>query len=445
MIFLETGKERRVQVIQVNNVLTTRQLSGRIRMEETKSVPVAQAQVWEAFRKVKVKKGSAGIDGQSITDFEVKLEDNLYKIWNRLSSGSYFPPHVKEVEIPKKDGKMRKLGIPTIGDRVAQTVVKDYLEPDVDKVFHNSSYGYRPNRSAHGALEEVRRNCWQYDWVIDLDIKGFFDNIDHELMLKALTRHADQKWVLMYVRRWLETPIEKANGEVIRKEGKGTPQGGVISPLLANLFLHYAFDKWFTHEYPRLKFVRYADDIVVFARTKEETENVLQAIQNRMQECKLEIHPEKTIIVYCKDYRRRGNNDKISFDFLGYTFQPRPTRSKRDGKFFLGFDCGISLKARKKIVAEIRSTKFHRWSTAAVEEIAKMLNPQLRGWINYYGKFRMKEMHGIFRRLNMRLVKWILNRYKSLKNRVKDGFAALKRLQNQQPNLFAHWAIGYKE
>lgn len=414
-------------------------------MEGTKSVPVTQAMVWEAFRKVKANNGKAGIDGQSLSDFEKKLEDNLYKLWNRLSSGSYFPPHVKEVEIPKKDGKMRKLGIPTIGDRIAQTVVKDYLGPEIDKVFHNSSYGYRPRRSAHGALEEARRNCWQYDWVIDLDIKGFFDNIDHELMLRALAKHTDQKWVLMYVRRWLETRIEKTNGEVIRKEGKGTPQGGVISPLLSNLFLHYAFDMWFSREYQQLKFVRYADDIIVFARTKEEAEKVLQAIDNRMQECKLEIHPEKTKIVYCKDYRRDGDHDVISFDFLGYTFQPRPTRSKREENFFLGFDCSISRKARKKIVAEIRSTKLHRWSNAEVKDIAEMLNPRLRGWINYYGKFRPREMYGIFRRLNLRLVKWLLNRYKSLRNRVRDGYAALKRLQKQQPKLFAHWAAGYTE
>jgi len=414
-------------------------------MEETKSVPVTQPMVREAFRKVKANRGSAGIDRQSISDFEEKLEGNLYKLWNRLSSGSYFPPHVKEVEVPKKDGKMRKLGIPTIRDRIAQTVVKDYLEPDIDKLFHNNSHGYRPRRSAHGALAQARHYCRQYDWVIDLDIKGFFDNIDHELMLTALERHTAQKWVMMYVRRWLETSIEKANGEIVRKEGKGTPQGGVISPLLANLFLHYAFDMWFTRDYPQLQFVRYADDMVVFVRTQEEATVVLQAIQQRMQECKLEIHPDKTKIVYCKDYRRKENHDNISFDFLSYTFQPRQTKSKRDGKFFLGFDCGISRKARKEIGAAIRSTRFHRWSNAVVEDIAEMLNPQLRGWINYYGKFRLKEMHGIFRRLNMRLVKWILNRYKSLKHSVKAGYAALKRLQSKQPRLFAHWAVGYKE
>jgi len=412
-------------------------------MEVTKSVPVTQAMVWEAFRKVKSRQGSAGIDGQSITDFEKKKEANLYKIWNRLSSGSYFPPPLKEVEIPKKDGKMRKLGIPTVGDRVAQTVVKDYLEPEIDKEFSNNSYGYRPNRSAHDALGVARENCRLYNWVIDLDIKGFFDNIDHELMIKALKRHTDQKWIIMYVQRWLETPVEKANGEIVHKQGKGTPQGGVISPLLANLFLHYAFDVWFTRKHPRLMFVRYADDIVVFARVKAEAEKVLKVIQMRMQECKLEIHPDKTKIVYCRDHRRQGSWENISFDFLGYTFQPGTSKSRTDNKLYLGFDCGISRKARKKIEAEIRSTRFHRMSRAEARDIADLLNPRIRGWICYYGKYRLHAMKGIFYRLNLRLVKWLLNRYKSLKKSQKAGFYELTKLQKEQPRLFAHWAVGF--
>lgn len=414
-------------------------------MEETKSVPVTKQMVWVAYKKVKANRGSAGIDHQSINDFEEKLKGNLYKLWNRLASGSYFPPAVKEVEIKKDVGKTRKLGIPTVSDRVAQTVVKDYLEPDIDRKFHDSTYGYRPKRSAHDALEEVRQICRQYNWVIDLDIKGFFDNIDHELMMKALSRHTDQKWVKMYVQRWLEAPIEKANGETIIKEGKGTPQGGVISPLLANLFLHYAFDIWFAKYYPDLRFVRYADDTVVFARTKEEAESVLIAIKKRLQQCKLELNADKTKIVYCKDYRRKDRHDKIKFDFLGYTFQPRTTKSKRDGKLFLGFDCGISIESRKKIIEQIRKTRFHMKSNAEIEQIAKLLNPRLRGWINYYGKFRLWEMRGIFRRLNERLVKWILNRYKSLKRSIWAGYSELKRIQQEQPKLFAHWATGYKE
>ena len=411
-------------------------------MEETKSISISKKMVWEAYKKVKSNKGSAGIDGESLEEYKDNLSANLYKLWNRLSSGSYFPPNVKEVEIKKDDGKKRKLGIPTVSDRIGQTVIKDYLEPELDKVFCDSSYGYRPNRSAHGALEEVRKNCWQYDWAIDLDIKGFFDNIDHELMMKALSGHTAQRWVKMYVRRWLETSIEKANGEIIKKEGKGTPQGGVISPLLANLFLHYAFDKWFTRQYKHLKFVRYADDIVAFARTREEAEKVLSAIRERLQECKLEVHPDKTRIVYCKDSNRKNEHENVKFDFLGYSFQPRTTKSK-EGKLFLGFNCGVSRKSRKKIISAIRSTRFHTRSNAKIEEIAKMLNPKIRGWINYYGKFRRSDMRGIFSRLNERIVKWILNRYKSLKWSIIAGYAMLKRIKQQQPKLFVHWEKGY--
>lgn len=412
-------------------------------MEETKSVPITKKMVWEAYKKVRAKQGSAGIDKESIKDFEMKLEDNLYKVWNRLASGSYFPSNVKEVEIKKDNGKMRKLGIPTVSDRIAQTVIKDYLEPDIDKIFHNSSYGYRPKRSAHGALQEVRQNCWQYDWVIDLDIKGFFDNIDHELMMKALSKHTEQKWVKMYVQRWLEAPIEKENGEIIIREGKGTPQGGVISPLLANLFLHYALDIWFARKYPELRFVRYADDTVVFARTKEEAEIVLTAIKTRLEECKLELNAEKTRIVYCKDSNRKDKHKSIKFDFLGYSFQPRSCKSRINGNLFVGFNCGISIKSRKKIIEQVRQTKFHRWSDARIGQIAKLLNPKLKGWINYYGKYRLSEMRVIFHRINARLVKWLLNRYKSLKGSIGEGYARLKSIQQEQPELFAHWAIGY--
>jgi group II intron reverse transcriptase/maturase len=338
---------------------------------------------------------------------------------------------------------MRKLGIPTVSDRIAQTVIKDYLEPDIDKIFHNSSYGYRPKRSAHGALQEVRQNCWQYNWVIDLDIKGFFDNIDHELMMKALSKHTDKKWLKMYVQRWLEAPMEKENGEIIIRKGKGTPQGGVISPLIANLFLHYAVDIWFARKYPELRFVRYADDTVVFARTKEEAEIVLTAIKTRLEECKLELNAEKTRIVYCKDSRRKDKYESIKFDFLGYSFQPRTCKTKFNGKLFLGFSCGISIKSRKKIIEEIQKTQFHKWSNARIGQIAKLLNPKLRGWINYYGKYRLSEMKGIFHRLNARLVKWLLDRYKSLKGSIWAGYERLKRIQEEQPELFAHWAIGY--
>jgi len=319
-------------------------------MSETKQIPVTKHMVWNAYKKVRANKGSAGIDGESHKDFEERLVDNLYKVWNRLSSGTYFPPPVKEVEIPKADGKTRKLGIPTVGDRVAQMVIKDYLEPRMEAIFHESSYGYRPNRSAHDALQKARRNCWLYNWVIDIDIKGFFDNIDHAKMLLAIDKHVDEKWVKMYIIRWLTAPVQKQDRELIYKEGKGTPQGGVISPLLANLFLHYAFDQWLTKFFAGVKFERYADDIVVHCKSKEQAEYVLERLKRRMQECELELHPEKTKIVYCKDHKRTGSHEHVKFNFLGFTFKPRPSKSQKDGFMFLGFDLAISVKSGKRIL-----------------------------------------------------------------------------------------------
>jgi group II intron reverse transcriptase/maturase len=329
-------------------------------MEERKSFPVTKRMVWEAYKKVRKNRGSSGIDQVSIDDFEENLSNNLYKIWNRLASGSYFPPRVKEVEIPKKDGKVRRLGIPTVGDRVAQTVVKDYLEEKVDHMFHPDSYGYRPCKSAHDALKQARKNCWKYDWVIDMDIKGFFDNIDHKLVMKALDAVIDEKWVKMYCLRWMEAPVETKEG-VMCKEGRGTPQGGVISPLLANLFLHFVFDQWMVKNFATVRFERYADDIIAYADdiiahcgTKEQAETVLASIQGRMRSCNLELHDTKTRIVYCKDYRRREKFQYVSFDFLGFTFKPRTTLNPTQKKLFLGFDLAISKSSRKKIVDEIR-------------------------------------------------------------------------------------------
>lgn len=413
-------------------------------MNETKSIPITKGMVREAYKRVKANRGSAGIDGVSIKKFEEKLEGSLYKIWNRLSSGSYFPPSVKEVEIEKKDGGKRKLGIPTVGDRIAQMVIKEYLEERFESLFHPNSYGYRPLKSAHDALEQVRQNSRKYDWVIDLDIKGFFDNIDHDLLMLAIEKHVTEKWVKMYIRRWLEMPIEKKNGEKIYKQGKGTPQGGVISPLLANLFLHYVLDLWLTINFSTVSFVRYADDAIIHCVSKEQAETILDAINQRMQECKLELHKDKTKIAYCKDYRRKEKFNVVKFDFLGFSYQPRPTKSKRDGKMFLGFDLAISKSSRKRIVDEIRKTNLHRWSTAQIEEIAEMLNPKIQGWINYYGKFRPYELERVFRRLNYRLIKWLMNRYKRLKSGKRRAFNMLNRICNNNPKLFAHWAVGFK-
>jgi group II intron reverse transcriptase/maturase len=414
--------------------------------EETKSkfVPITKEMVYESYKKVRENGGSAGVDNVSIKDFEEELDGNLYKIWNRLASGSYFPPPVKEVEIPKKDRRMRKLGIPTVSDRIAQMVIKIYLEPEIDKVFHQNSYGYRPGKSAHQALEQVRKNCQEYWWVIDLDIQGFFDNIDHKLLMLAVEKHTQEMWVKMYIQRWLEMPIKKASGELIYREGKGTPQGGVISPLLANLFLHYVFDKWIEQELNPIKFARYADDIIVHCKTKKQAEYFLERITKRIAECKLKLHPEKTKIVFCKGYGRKMDYKNVKFNFLGYSFQPRVTKTK-EGKRYINFDLAISREAKNKIVEELRNTKFHRMSTSTIEDIAKLLNPKLRGWINYYGKYRIYEMAYVFRRLSERLMRWLLNRYKQLKKSVKKAYSWLKNICKNKPTLFAHWSLGFKE
>lgn len=414
-------------------------------MKETKSksIPITKQMVSDAYKKVKANKGGAGIDGISLEQFELKLDGNLYKIWNRLASGSYFPPAVKQVEIPKKDGKKRKLGIPTVGDRVAQMVVKDLIEERLEKEFMPNSYGYRPLKSAHQALEAVRQNVREYAWVIDLDIKGFFDNINHELLMQAVERHVDERWMKMYILRWLKMPIQTQSGKLIEKQGKGTPQGGVISPLLANLFLHYALDKWLTIKYSDISFVRYADDAIIHCRTKTEAEEVLEALSVRLSECKLELHEQKTKIAYCKDYRRKEKFSNVKFDFLGFSFKPQSMKSKLNKGIFLGFGMSISKTSRKKIVEEIRKTNFHRWTTATIEEIAEMLNPKIRGWINYYGKFCKWEMNRTLGRLHRRLAKWLLNKYKSLKWSFKRAFKLMHQIKQSRPLLFAHWKAGY--
>jgi len=410
---------------------------------QAKPLPVSKQMVWEAYQKVKTKGKAYGVDEMSMKDFEAKLKGNLYKIWNRLASGTYFPPAVREVEIPKKDGKMRKLGIPTVGDRIAQTVVKDYMETSIDNLFHENSYGYRPLKSAHQALEKARINVRQYDWVIDMDIKGFFDNISHDLILKALDKVGTEKWVRMYCKRWLEMPVQKTDGAIVSKDGRGTPQGGVISPLLANLFLHYAFDMWITKKHPSICFERYADDVIVHCHTKRVAEYILEQISERMSQCQLELHPLKTKIVYCKDYKRKETHKIVQFDFLGFSFQPRPTKDYRTGRIQNQFDLSISKASQKKIVEEINSFRIHRWSTGAIEEIADTLYSRLQGWINYYGKFRKWEFLNIFRRLSFRLMQWVQNKYKITS--VKQSFIWLRNYQNEHPNLFAHWRYGYKQ
>lgn len=410
---------------------------------ETKSIPISKAMVWQAYKRVRANKGSAGIDTVSIEQFDENLSKNLYKLWNRMASGSYFPPAVKEVEIPKKDGKVRKLGIPTISDRIGQMVVKMYLEPRLEAIFHPNSFGYRPNKSAHQALEQVRKNCWKTDWVIDLDIKGFFDNIDHSKMMLAIEKHVPEKWARLYIARWLACPVMTKSGILVLNRGKGTPQGGVISPLLANLFLHYGLDQWLERTDNTVAFTRYADDVIVNCKSQQHAEQILEAIKSRMQQIGLELHPEKTKIVYCKDYRRKGTYPQVKFDFLGYSYQPRTSKSNKTKGMYLGYDCGISISSRKRIADKLEELKVERMTSNSIVGIATLINPLIRGWINYYGKFRRSLLHKVFKLLNKRLVRWARKRYKRYKTSINRAYKWFERVKEQYPNLFYHWQMGY--
>ena len=394
--------------------------------------------VWEAYQKVLSNKGSAGVDAIGMQEFDANRRKHLYKLWNRMASGSYFPPPVKEVEISKKDGSIRKLGIPTISDRVGQMVVKMFIEPRLEAVFSPNSYGYRPKRSAHQALSKVRENCWKQNWVIDLDIKGFFDNIDHSKLMLAVEKHVPENWVKFYIKRWLEAPVITKSGTLIQKQGKGTPQGGVISPLLANLFLHYTFDKWLEQTDKSVVFTRYADDVILHCNTKVHAEQLLNLVHQRMASVGLGLHPQKTKIVYCRDYKRKGNHPTVKFDFLGYSFQPRTAYSKKNGKLFLGYDCAISISSRKRIADKLEELNVKKLTFKSIVGVAQYLNPMIRGWVRYYGKFKMYELTKVFRLLSKRLVWWARKRYKRYKTSIRKGYV-LATVRSQYPTLFYHW------
>ena len=296
---------------------------------EDKPFLIPKLMVWEAWRQVKENKGAPGVDGQALEEFEADLKGNLYKIWNRMSSGCYFPPPVRAVEVPKPHGGgVRLLGVPTVADRVAQTVVAMHLGERAEPRFHSDSYGYRPGRSGHDALEVCRERCWRNDWVIDLDVQKFFDTVPWDLVVKAVEMVTDARWVLLYVKRWLAAPLQYPDGSLVERD-KGTPQGSAVSPILANLFMHYAFDMWMDRNYPGCPFERYADDAVVHCKSRRQAEGVLAGVAARMEEVGLRLHPDKTRIVYCKDGNRRGEHEHTSFTFLGYAFRPRKARNKR--------------------------------------------------------------------------------------------------------------------
>ena len=391
--------------------------------------------------RVKANKGAAGVDEQSIEEFEADLKNNLFKIWNRLSSGLYFPPPVLAVEIPKAGGKgVRLLGVPTVADRVAQTVVRMYLEPKVEPIFHPDSYGYRPGKSALDAVGVCRQRCWRSDWVIDLDIRAFFDSVPWDLVVKAVAHHlTDQRWILLYVRRWLEAPLQRQDGALVARD-RGTAQGSAVSPLLANLFMHYAFDAWMAREFPEIRFERYVDDVVVHCGSEPGPPGA-DAIAARLAQVGLELHPDKTRLVYCKDADRRDDHEVTSFVFLGYEYRPRLAKNKH-GKHFVSFLPAVSREAMKAMGREIRSWHWARRSDKSLDDLARMFNSVVQGWINYYGRFYRSRLFYFLRRLNRHLVRWACRKYKRLKRRERRAMAWLAEIAQRSPGLFAHWRLG---
>jgi RNA-directed DNA polymerase len=406
---------------------------------QAKSFVISGRVVLDALGSVKANQGAAGVDGVSIKDFERDLKGNLYKVWNRLSSGSYVPPAVLAVQIPKRHGQgVRTLGVPTVADRVAQTVVRSYLEPRVEPHFHRDSYGYRPGRSALDAVGVCRERCWRYGWVIDLDYQSFFDSLDHELVLRAVAAHTSERWILIYVERWLKAPIQQEDGIVVARD-RGTPQGSAISPVLANVFLHYAFDLWMGREFPTVPFERYADDIVAHCWSENEARIVLDAITQRMSALGLELNQGKTRIVYCKDSKRKGSYGHEQFDFLGYTFRPRAARGR--GEMFTNFTPAISDGAAKGIRRTIRRWRIHLMSGSHLTKIAREINTIVHGWVNYYGRFYPSRLAISLRSIDKYLVRWAMRKYKRLHGRYMRAWEFLERVAAREPKLFAHWRV----
>ena len=410
---------------------------GKSGSAAVKSFDIPKALVWQAYWSVKANKGAPGVDGQSIDDFDKDRDNNLYKIWNRMSSGTYFPPPVRAVEIPKPHGGgTRILGVPTVADRIAQTVVAKQLEPRTESIFHDDSYGYRPGRSPHHALEVCRQRCWKKDWLLDLDIQKFFDSIEHSLVVKAVKANTDQKWVLLYVKRWLVAPLQLPDG-TLQQRDRGTPQGSAVSPVLANLVLHYAFDMFLAREFPTVSFERFADDAVVHCVTERQARQVRAALAERLESLGLQLHPEKTKIVYCKDDKRRGAYEHTSFTFLGYTFQPRGAKD-RAGQLFVSFQPAVSKDALAKMSAEVRSWRLHLRTGHDLDGLAEWLNPIVAGWMNYYGRFYRSRLHPLLQRINTYLMRWAGQKYKRLR-----GYRRFTRwwfgIVEREPELFAQW------
>jgi RNA-directed DNA polymerase len=407
---------------------------------KAKSFSIDRWVVWEAWKQVRANQGAAGVDEESVAQFEGNLSGSLFVLWNRMSSGSYMPPPVKMVQIPKQDGRgVRTLGVPTVADRVAQTVVKMYLEPGVEQVFHQDSYGYRPGRSALDAVGVCRKRCWRNDWLIDLDLRSFFDSIDHERMLEAVAAHTDQRWVVLFVERWLRAPLDDGSDTLVARD-RGTPQGSVISPVLANVYLHYAFDVWMAREFPVVPFERYADDAVVHCRSERQARFVLGEIKARLADCHLELNDDKTRVVYCKDSNRQGSHEHERFDFLGYTFRPREARNGQ-GELFTSFLPAVSDEAAKTIRRTIRRWRLHLWNGTHLTVLARKINLIVRGWVNYYGRFYPTALAKSLRCIDKFLVRWAMRKYKRLKGSRKRAWAFLANVFAREPQLFAHWRV----
>lgn len=408
-------------------------------MKKEKPFKITQQEVLEAYKKTKANKGAPGIDEVSLQEYESDLKNNLYKLWNRMASGTYFPQAVRGVEIPKKNGKgIRLLGVPTINDRIAQTVIVGRLEPHLEPLFYPDSYGYRPGKKATDAIGVTRERCWRYEWVIEFDVKGLFDNISHELLMKAIRKHIDTKWVLLYIERSLKAPMKMPDGTE-KERSFGTPQGGVISAILSNLFMHYAFDRWITRTWPENPWARYADDGLIHCHTQEEAETILTTLKQRMSECQLEIHPEKTKIVYCKDDNRPGDHEHTSFDFLGYTFRARTVKTKK-GKYFTGFTPAVSKDAIKSLREKVR--RLRKLAFLSMTELAQQLNPIMRGWANYFKHYTPSAVHSELSQVNLHLARWVMRKYKRFKNKMMAALRWLGTIAKSDPALFVHWKMG---
>ncbi len=402
-----------------------------------KSFDIQKHLVYQAWKKVQANGGAPGVDAVSIAEFKANERSNLFKLWNRMSSGSYMPGPIRAVEIPKDHGAgARVLGVPNVADRVAQSAVAILLEEKLEQIFHPDSYGYRPGRSAHDALAVARKRCWRKDWVVDVDIQAFFDSVPHDLVMKAVSHHTQERWVLLYIERWLMAPVQVPDGTLLERD-RGTPQGSPISPLLANLFMHYAFDRWMSREYPGSPFERYADDIVIHCNTQEQAIELLDALIARLMSLGLRLNPDKTKIAYCKDDNRRENAKHTSFDFLGYTFRARRAKGRKG--YFLNFAPAMSNQAKKAVGKELRSLHINRRSGTDLSRLAMELNPMVRGWINYYGAFYRSELYFLVQRIDEHLVRWAMQKFKRLKGRPVAAWKWLDTVKCSQPELFVHW------